>query len=81
MQDKKKAKNCVMPGGMYFRRLPEIEHGFHVPLILNEVGGIFYVPLAQLGGAQRIENILGLRASLTFNRGVMGSSPIWSIAA
>ena len=49
MQDKKKAKNCVMPGGRSFRRLPEIEHGFHVPLILNEVGGIFYVPLAQLG--------------------------------
>ena len=41
MQDKKKAKNCVMYGGGAFKRLPEIEHGFHVPLILNEVGGIF----------------------------------------
>ena len=69
MQDKKKAKNCVMPGGRSFRRLSEIEHGFQVPLILNEVGGIFYVPLAQLGEHS------------TFNRGVMGSSPIWSIAA
>lgn len=58
-----------MPGGRSFRRLLEIEHGFHVPLILNEVGGIFYVPLAQLGEHS------------TFNRGVMGSSPIWSIAA
>ena len=26
---KKKAKNCVMPGGKSFWRLPEIEHGFH----------------------------------------------------
>ncbi len=57
MQDKKKAKNCVMPGGRSFRRLSEIEHGFQVPLILNEVGGIFYVPLAQLGGAQGIKDI------------------------
>lgn len=36
-----------MSGGRSFRRLPEIEHGFDVPLILNEVGG-FFVPLAQL---------------------------------
>ena len=57
MQDKKKAKNCVMPGGSSFGRMPEIEHGFHVPLILNEVGGIFYVPLAQMGGAQGIKDI------------------------
>ena len=57
-----------MYGGGVFKSLPEIEHGFHVPLILNEVGGIF-VPLAQLGEHS------------TFNRGVMGSSPIWSIAA
>ena len=33
------------------------------PLILNEAGGIFYVPLVQLGEHS------------TFNRGVMGSSP------
>ena len=33
------------------------KHGFHVPLILNEVGGIFYAPLAQLGGAQGIKDI------------------------
>ena len=58
-----------MPGGRSFGRLPEIEHGFHVPLILNEVGGIFYVPLAQLGEHS------------TFNRVAMGSSPIWNIAA
>ena len=58
-----------MPGGRSFRRLSEIEHGFQVPLILNEVGGIFYVPLAQMGEHS------------TFNRGVMGSNPIWSIAA
>ncbi len=58
-----------MPGGRSFRRLSEIEHRFQVPLILNEVGGIFYVPLAQMGEHS------------TFNRGVMGSSPIWSIAA
>ena len=58
-----------MSEGRSFRRLSEIEHGFQVPLILNEVGGIFYVPLAQLGEHS------------TFNRGVMGSSPIWSIAA
>ena len=56
-----------MPGGSSFGRRPEIEHGFHVPLILNEVGGIFYAPLAQLGEHS------------TFNRGVMGSSPIWGI--
>ena len=56
-----------MPGGSSFGRMPEIEHGFHVPLILNEVGGIFYVPLAQLGEHS------------TFNRDVMGSSPIWGI--
>ena len=47
----------MMSEGGAFRRLPEIEHGFHVPLILNEVGGIFYVPLAQLGGAQGIKGI------------------------
>ena len=46
-----------MSDGRSFRRLPEIEHGFHVPLILNEVGGTFYVPLAQLGEAQGIESI------------------------
>ena len=50
-----------MSQGRSFRRLPEIEHGFHVPLILNEVGGIFYAPLAQMGEYS------------TFNRGVMGS--------
>lgn len=31
------------------------------------MGGIFYAPLAQLGEHS------------TFNRGVMGSSPIWGI--
>ena len=46
-----------MPGGRSFRRLSEIEHRFQVPLILNEVGGIFYVPLAQMGGAQGIKDI------------------------
>ena len=50
-------------------RLPGTDHRFQVPLILNEVGGIFYAPLAQMGEHS------------TFNRGVMGSSPIWSIAA
>ena len=69
MQDKEKAKNCVMSEGRSSGRLPGIEHRFQVPLILNEVGGIFYVPLAQLGEHS------------TFNRGVMGSNPIWSIAA
>ena len=69
MQDKEKAKNCVMSEGRSFGRLLGIDHRFQVPLILNEVGGIFYVPLAQMGEHS------------TFNRGVMGSSPIWSIAA
>ncbi len=46
-----------MSEGRSSGRLPGIEHGFQVPLILNEVGGIFYVPLAQLGGAQGIEGI------------------------
>lgn len=30
-----------MYGSGAFKSLPEIEHGFHVPLVLNEVGGIF----------------------------------------
>ena len=55
--------------GQVLWRPPEIDHSFHVPLILIEVGGIFYAPLAQLGEHS------------TFNRGVMGSNPIWSIAA
>ena len=67
MQDKKKAKNCVMSEGRSFGKLPGIDHRFQVPLILNEIGGIFYAPLAQLGEHS------------TFNRGVMGSSPIWGI--
>ena len=41
----------------------------YVPLILYEVGGIFYAPLAQLGEHS------------TFNRVVMGPSPIWSMTA
>ena len=53
--------------GQVLWRLSEIDHSFHVPLILNEVGGIFYAPLAQLGEHS------------TFNRDVMGSSPIWGI--
>ncbi len=57
MQDKEKAKNCVMSEGRSFGRLLGIDHRFQVPLILNEVGGIFYVPLAQMGGAQGIKNI------------------------
>ena len=40
-----------------FKRLPGTDHRFQVPLILNEVGGIFYAPLAQMGGAQGIKNI------------------------
>ncbi len=35
--------------GRSFKRLPETDHRFQVPLILNEVGGIFYAPLAQMG--------------------------------
>ena len=46
-----------MSEGRSSGRLPGIEHRFQVPLILNEVGGIFYVPLAQLGGAQGIKDI------------------------
>ena len=41
----------------------------YVPLILYEVGGIFYAPLAQLGEHS------------TFNRVAMGPSPIWSMTA
>lgn len=59
----------MTPGGWSFRKPPEIEPGFQVPLISNEAGGIFYVPLAQLGEHS------------TFNRGAMGSSPIWNSAA
>ena len=57
MQDKEKAKNCVTSEGRSFKRLPGTDHRFQVPLILNEVGGIFYAPLAQMGGAQGIKNI------------------------
>lgn len=45
-----------MSGGRSFRRLPEIEHGFHVPLILNEVGGIF-CSISSVGRAQGIKGI------------------------
>ena len=38
-------------------RLSGTDHRFQVPLILNEVGGIFYAPLAQMGGAQGIKDI------------------------
>ena len=40
-----------------------------VPLILYEVGGIFYAPLAQMGEHS------------TFNRVAMGPSSIWSMTA
>ena len=43
--------------GRSSKRLPGTDHRFQVPLILNEVGGIFYAPLAQMGGAQGIKNI------------------------
>ena len=41
----------------------------YVPLILYEVGGIFYAPLAQM------------EEHSTFNRVAMGPSPIWSMTA
>ena len=46
-----------MSEGRSFGKLPGTDHRFQVPLILNEVGGIFYAPLAQMGGAQGIEGI------------------------
>ena len=58
-----------MSEGRSFGRLPEIDHRFQVPLILNEVGGIFYAPLAQMGEHS------------TFNRVAMGSNLVWSMTA
>ena len=58
-----------MSEGRSSGRLPGTDHRFQVPLILNEVGGIFYAPLAQMGEHS------------TFNRVAMGPSPIWSMTA
>ena len=58
-----------MYGGGAFKSLLEIEHGFQVPLILNEVGGIFYAPLAQMGEHSTFNRVaMGSRSPLRFGR-------------
>lgn len=49
MRDKRKAKNCLIS-----RQQAGYKYRFHVPLILNGIGGILFAPLAQMDKSTRL---------------------------